>query len=152
MGALFEMIQRFGSFLEGVGTIFWLWMLIDCWNRAKARPKRGWLLFLLLCTHSIGALVYFFIYVYPITQWIPYIKKLVQQPLQKKASVYYTLPKQPSYQEYQQGYQPQSVSSSAPLSSNSPYQQQDQQQANSPITDYEEPYATYPEMPPQQQQ
>lgn len=142
MSVLFEMTQRFGSFMEGVGTIFWLWMLIDCWSRAKARPQRGWLFFLLLCTHSIGALVYFFIYVFPITQWIPYTKKLVQQSFQKQAPVYYTPPKQPSYQEYQQGYQQQSVPSPAPSSTNS----QDQQQA-ALVVDYEEPHATYPEMP-----
>lgn len=44
------------------GTIFWVWMLIDC---ATKEPSEGsdkivWLL-VILFTHLIGALIYFFV-------------------------------------------------------------------------------------------
>jgi len=149
MGALFEMIQSFGSLLEVAGTIFWLWMLFDCLKSAKVRQHKGWIFLLLLFTHWFGALIYFFIYVYPIANLFHLAQSAPS--FQKRTSAYYTPPKQPSFQEYQQGYQPQSVPSPVPLSSN-PLYQQDQSQATTLITDYEEPYATYPEMPPQQQQ
>jgi len=44
------------------GTIFWIWMLIDC---ATKEPSTGndkliWILVILL-THLIGALIYYFV-------------------------------------------------------------------------------------------
>ena len=43
------------------GTIFWIWMLIDC---AKNEPREGndrilWVLIIAL-THFVGALIYYF--------------------------------------------------------------------------------------------
>ncbi|GAC1563482.1 MAG: hypothetical protein NVS2B2_29190 [Ktedonobacteraceae bacterium] len=149
MDALFEILRSVGSLLGVVGTLFWVWMLIDCLNRAKVRPQRVWLFFLLFFTGWFGALIYFFVYAHPVTQWLPSVQKR-SQPSPQKAPVYYTLPTPApkSYQEYQQGYQSQSVPSPAPMTPNSPYQQQPYY----PTSDYEEPHATYPEMPQQQQQ
>lgn len=44
-----------------LGTIFWIWMLIDC---AKNEPREGndrilWVLIIAL-THFVGALIYYF--------------------------------------------------------------------------------------------
>ena len=50
-------------FVIGIlGTLFWIWMLIDC---ATKEPSQGndkvvWIL-VILFTHVIGALIYFFI-------------------------------------------------------------------------------------------
>lgn len=43
------------------GTVFWIWMLVDC---AKHEPREGndrivWVLVIAL-THFVGALIYFF--------------------------------------------------------------------------------------------
>lgn len=45
MPEIFGLVHDIGSLLEVVGTIFWIWMLIDCFNRAKARPQRAWLVY-----------------------------------------------------------------------------------------------------------
>lgn len=156
MPIIADLIENFGPLLGVAGTIFWIWMLIDCLNRAKARPQRGWLFFLILFTHWIGALVYFFIYVYPLSRLFQSVQQPPQaQPAQKQPFVYYTSPKPAptSYQAYQQGYQSQRVPTPAPTPTNTTSSQEAQQQTFYPSSsDYEEPYATYPEMPPPQQQ
>lgn len=45
-----------------IGTAFWIWMIVDC---AMNEPPEGnekiiWILIIVL-THSIGALIYYFI-------------------------------------------------------------------------------------------
>ena len=155
MPIIADFMETFGPLLGVIGTIFWFWMLIDCFGRAKVRPQRWWLVMLIFLTHWVGALIYFFIYVYP-------LNKLFQatpppsQSTEKKPFIYYMPPSSPaqtppSYQDYQQGYQPRSVPTPAPTSTSAPYQQEDAQQTSYPTPDYEEPHATYPEMPPQQQ-
>ncbi len=154
MPMMFDFMETFGPLLEVVGTIFWVWMLIDCMNWAQARPQRGWLFFLILVTHWVGALIYFFIYIFPLNKFLQSIPT-PPQSTQQKPFTYYTPPiSTPSlYQEYQQGYQPRSVPTPAPtLTSTSYSSQEDTQQTSYPISDYEEPHATYPEMPPPQQQ
>jgi hypothetical protein len=53
----------FGFFALGIAlTAFWIWMIVDC---VKNEPSTGndkiaWLL-LLLFTHGLGALIYFFV-------------------------------------------------------------------------------------------
>jgi sterol desaturase/sphingolipid hydroxylase (fatty acid hydroxylase superfamily) len=53
----------FGVFVIGIlGTLFWIWMLIDC---ATQEPSEGndkviWIL-VIIFTHFIGALIYYFI-------------------------------------------------------------------------------------------
>lgn len=44
-----------------IGTIFWIWMLIDCATResSEGNDKIIWIL-IILFTHFIGALIYFF--------------------------------------------------------------------------------------------
>ena len=152
MPIMFDFMETFGSLLGVAGTIFWVWMLIDCLNRAKARPHRGWLFFLILVTHWVGALVYFFIYVYPLSRLFQPVPP--SQSTQQKPFVYY-MPSRPtpsSHQEYQQGYQSRSVPLPTSTATNIPSSQENSQQAYYPTSDYEEPHATYPEMPPQQQQ
>lgn len=43
------------------GTIFWIWMLVDCLKHesAESNDKTVWILVILL-THFIGAALYFF--------------------------------------------------------------------------------------------
>jgi len=156
MPIIIDFMGTFGPLLGVAGTIFWVWMLIDCLNRAKARPQRGWLFLLIFFTHWVGALVYFFIYVYPLSRLF---RSTPQQPqsVPQKPFIYYTPPRppaptSPSYQDYQQGYQPRSVPTSAPTQANIPYPQEASQQSSYPTSDYEEPHASYPEIPPQQQQ
>jgi len=45
-----------------VGTIFWIWMLIDCATKERNQDneKIVWIL-IILFTHLIGALIYFFV-------------------------------------------------------------------------------------------
>ncbi len=157
MPIMFDFMETFGPLLGVAGTIFWVWMLIDCLNRPQARPQRGWLFLLIFFTQWVGALIYFFIYVCPFSRM--FHSTLSQsQSAQKKPFVYYMPPRPqaqtpPSYQEYQQGYQPRTVPTPAPTQTNVPYySQEDSQQTSYPFPDYEEPHATYPEMPPQQQQ
>ena len=53
----------FGVIVIGIlGTLFWIWMLIDC---ATKEPSQGndkviWIL-VIIFTHFIGALIYYFI-------------------------------------------------------------------------------------------
>ena len=60
---VFELLFGFVFFCIGVlGTIFWIWMLVDC---ATKEPNHGndkivWILIILL-THFIGAAIYFFV-------------------------------------------------------------------------------------------
>jgi Phospholipase_D-nuclease N-terminal len=49
--------------LVGIGgTVFWIWMLIDCVTKepSTGNDKIIWLLVIVL-THLIGALIYFFV-------------------------------------------------------------------------------------------
>ena len=45
-----------------LGTIFWIWMLIDCLtnNGIPGSEKVAWVL-VILFTHFLGALIYFFV-------------------------------------------------------------------------------------------
>ena len=157
MPIIADFMETFGPLLGVAGTIFWFWMLIDCFGRAKVRPQRWWLVMLIFLTHWVGALIYFFIYVYP-------LNKLFQsspppsQSTEKKPFIYYMPPRPPvspppSYQDYEQGYQSQSVPTPAPIQTDAsnPSQEDSQQMSHYSTPDYEEPHATYPEMPPQQQ-
>ncbi len=107
------------------GTIFWIWMLIDCAinKRTSDSQKLLWIL-VIFFTHLLGALLYFF---------------LGRQPRQTQTTYQpYTqsqTPQAPQYYPYQQGYQ--SAQPTPP-----PYQ---------PPTpppsyehDYEQPQAMYP--------
>lgn len=45
-----------------LGTIFWIWMLVDCATneRSEGNDKIVWILIIAL-THLLGAMLYFFI-------------------------------------------------------------------------------------------
>ena len=152
MPFMFDFMETFGPLPGVVGTIFWILMLIDCLNRAQARPQRAWLFVLIFFTQWVGALIYFFIYIFPLSKFLQSIPTPPQSTQQKPLN-YYTPSTPPSYQEYQQGYQPRIVPTPTPTQNNVLYYSpEDAQQTSYPTSDYEEPHATYPEMPPQQQQ
>jgi len=61
-GAAFFLFFLFFGVLGVGGTILWVWMLIDC---ATKEPSEGndkiiWML-VILFTHLIGALIYYFV-------------------------------------------------------------------------------------------
>jgi hypothetical protein len=61
-GALVLLPFLFVIFVGLVGTVLWIWMLVDC---AINEPNEGndkvvWVIIILL-THMVGALLYFFI-------------------------------------------------------------------------------------------
>src|SRR3989440_2295628 len=86
-------------------TIFWIWMLVDCFTNTRIRggSKIFWLL-LIFFTHIVGALIYFFMVCTqrnPVTAFTYYyqvIAKFVKQSGPQPA------PPRPSYHNYQQGY------------------------------------------------
>lgn len=60
---LFEFLLLIPFFFIGLlGTVFWLWMLIDCLTHepSAGNDKLIWVL-VILFTHFIGALIYFFV-------------------------------------------------------------------------------------------
>ena len=112
-------------------TAFWIWMLVDCLLNKSLRDTQQVLWFLLiLFTHIPGAIVYFF---------IGRVKKyMVNQPYQR-VFVQGSQPRQP----YSQGYQAQQASSQEGIRPVPPVQPPYEEQ-------YEQPRATYPELPPQE--
>ena len=130
-------------------TIFWIWMLVDCFTNTKIKggSKILWLL-LIFFTQIVGALIYFFMMCTqrnPVTAFTYYyqvIANFVKQNAPQQA------PPPPSYHDYQQGYHAQQPQQ--------PYQaegQQEQPLYTPPKAEYEEPLTiTYPEMPQQKQQ
>lgn len=50
-----------GSVVILAGTVFWIWMLVDCAmnESSKGNDKIVWVV-IILFTHFIGALIYFF--------------------------------------------------------------------------------------------
>ncbi len=61
--SLFPFLLMIPFFLIGVlGTIFWIWMLIDCATKesSQGNDKVVWILVIAL-THVLGAAIYFFV-------------------------------------------------------------------------------------------
>lgn len=58
---LFALFSLAGLLVGLIGTVFWIWMIIDCATkeRSEGNDKVIWILIILL-THLIGALIYFF--------------------------------------------------------------------------------------------
>src|SRR5881275_3329816 len=127
-------------------TIFWIWMLVDCFTNTKIKggSKILWLL-LIFFTQIVGALIYFFMVCTqrnPVTAFTYYyqvIANFVKQSGPQQAP----LPRKSH--NYQQGYHAQQ-----------PYQaegQQEQPLYTPPKAEYEEPLTiTYPESAQQKQQ
>ena len=61
MEILFTLFALGGALIGLAGTAFWVWMIIDCATkeRSEGNDKVIWILIILL-THVIGALIYFF--------------------------------------------------------------------------------------------
>jgi hypothetical protein len=60
---LFFLLIFFGVFVIGVlGTLFWIWMLIDCAinEPSQCNDKVIWI-FIIIVTHFIGGLIYYFV-------------------------------------------------------------------------------------------
>lgn len=144
--------------LQGAGIIFWIAMMIDC-LRSNTQHKGRWMIFMLI-TNWVGAVVYFFV-VRP-TILNPLFKFLQntfwsahpQQPPyagpQPPAQAHMDPPVSAPYHDYQQGYQPQ-PSFYQPSSSASQSASQVTPEQSSYYPAYEQPQASYPEMPPMQQ-
>ncbi len=135
-------------------TIFWIWTMIDCIRNSQlSGASRVLWLFFILFTHWIGAVCYFIFgrsrnkiqYQYHSQQQrqgpAPYQHYI--QP-QRQQQTYYQ-PKQsrdPEYRAYEQGYHMQERPSEI---------SQERESTPAPSwQQYEEPQASYPEMPQQQ--
>ena len=63
IGILFLMMFWFSIICVGfLGTMFWIWMLVDCLTNEpnEGNDKVIWIL-VIIFTHFIGALIYFFV-------------------------------------------------------------------------------------------
>ena len=63
MLGVFELVLLVPFFVLGVlGTVFWIWMLVECLTRepASGNDKVVWVLVIAL-THWVGAAIYFFV-------------------------------------------------------------------------------------------
>lgn len=157
-------VHMFGPMMAGgafiaqlvmiAGTIFWIWALIDC-LRSPMRDgaKIGWLL-VIFFTHWVGALLYLVFgrprmthYIHPYQRQqqsttyyqrytsTVYVPPTPVAPPQERAE-----PEAPPIASYEEGYQGQAQSASAEARPVNNWQQ------------YEEPLATYPELPRQEMQ
>jgi len=148
-----ELIPFFGI----AGTIFWIWMLVHCWNNARLQGSRTWWLLIIFFTHWIGAVAYFLVYVVP-RHWWNLLFSVSTQSSPQPPSYYQPSRPQPtespyvyqSTQSYEQGYQAQAPQypSYPPVPSPVAMPQEGQVYSSA---DYEQPQTMYPELPPQQQ-
>jgi hypothetical protein len=147
------------NFFTLLTTIFWVWMLVDCIfnSRLRGGSKVGWFL-LIFFTHWIGAIIYFFVaaeyknpgealnyYINEVNKFLPRRTGPFQQPPPSQP----TPPQRKAYPQthYQQGYQAQ-VPPVVPASENAA---PPGRAVYHPQPEYEQPTATYPEMPMQEQ-
>jgi Phospholipase_D-nuclease N-terminal len=115
------------------GTIFWIWMLVDCAINKRISDSRKliWIL-VILFTHWLGAILYFF---------LGRSRRQPQNAYQPDAQPQRPRAEQASYYPYQEGYQAaQPVPppyQASPMSPPVSYEQM-------PSHDYEQPQAMYP--------
>ena len=151
--------------LIGLGmSIFWVVLLIDCLRnpRLSGRAKLGWVL-LLFFINWIGMLLYFLLdcSFSPIAQKRRGAKAPSWPPGARSSQTYrpYQQPYQPlypsvppvtpsSYQPYQEGYQAQAQNRPKMMQF---VQDLPTQEETNYESQYEQPQATYPLMPPQEQ-
>jgi hypothetical protein len=58
---IFSMFAVMMALLIGVcGTIFWIWMIIDCATKERDPDRLVWTV-IIVFTHIIGAAIYFFV-------------------------------------------------------------------------------------------
>ncbi len=169
-GIIILIIILFALLIIGIpllGTLFWIWMLIDCLTnkRLKDTQKAIWA-FVIVFTHFIGALIYFFagrlpqkIQPPPVYYPSPYPQPQPRPQSQEQA--------QQHYQPYESGYRahvgarfiaPGKAQFIAP---NTPARPRQESQHLPPQTDhpgresetryehsqYEQPQVSYPENP-----
>ena len=63
MFGFFGLLFALAAFSLGVlGTVFWIWMLVDCATKetSQGNEKLIWIL-IILFTHFLGAAIYFFV-------------------------------------------------------------------------------------------
>ena len=63
MLGFFGLLFGLAAFSLGVlGTVFWIWMLVDCATKesSQGNEKLIWIL-IILFTHLLGAAIYFFV-------------------------------------------------------------------------------------------
>lgn len=61
MIGLFELVFLLAFFGVGVlGTLFWIWMLVDCAKREPPGEDRVLWILIIALTHLVGAAIYFF--------------------------------------------------------------------------------------------
>ncbi len=120
-----------GAIALGIlGTVFWIWMVIDCATNKRLRDDQRvvWLL-VIIFTHLIGAIIYYF------------AGRTPQAGQAQEAYQMYTQ-RQRSYQPYQQGYQPQDPPPPTPQARE---QQHRREQARGEQPQYEQLQVSYPE-------
>jgi hypothetical protein len=130
-----------------LGTVFWIWMLVDCVMNKKISDmqKALWVL-LIVFTHFIGALIYFFV-----GRSMQSKQGAYQYYTQPQASYQnYEAPREASYRSYGQGYQappapPHQRNDAPPIYSEGEHAQRQQLPP-----DYEQPQAMYPQNPSEQ--
>jgi hypothetical protein len=136
------------DFFTALTTIFWIWMLVDCIlnNRLRSGSKIFWILFIFF-THMLGAIIYFFSAATrknPIDA-INYYVAAVSTFFQQRSGSTQQPPPAPHYHPgYEEGYHAQ-----APVII--PTSEAAEQPLYQAHPEYEQPMATYPEMPPQEQ-
>ena len=163
MEPMMHLFQGAGSLISFVGTIFWIVMMIDC-LRSQIQHKGRWMIFMLI-TNWVGAVVYFFVVrpsiLNPFFNFVQGIFQPQRPPyMQPRQSMRQQPPTQthmdppapaaPLYRDYQQGYQPQEPYYQ-PTSSASQVASQAVPEQSAYYPSYEQPQASYPEMPPMQQ-
>ncbi len=128
-----------GAIALGIlGTIFWIWMVIDCATNKRLRDDQRvvWLL-VIIFTHLIGAIIYYFA---GRTPQAGQAQEAYQMHTQRQQS--YQPYQQQSYQSYQQGYQRQDPPPPTPQASE---QRHRQEQARGEQPQYEQLQVSYPE-------
>ena len=111
------------------GTIFWIWMLIDCAiNKGISDSQKVIWLLVIFFTHLLGALLYFF---------LGRSARQTQNAYQPYAQSQTPLAPQVPYNPYQQGYQ-----EAPPMQP--PYRTASAPPPLSYEHDYEQPQAMYP--------
>lgn len=136
---LFILIMAIASI---AGTAFWIWMLVDCAQnrRLKDGERVGWIV-VIVFTHLLGSLIYYFVARSRAPQPVPPLYHSYQagQPMSP--------PVQQSYHPYQQGYPAQKPSSPQPHPSESLHWDETPHQEQIGL---EQPQAQYPRLPSQE--
>ncbi|MDQ2886456.1 MAG: PLDc N-terminal domain-containing protein [Chloroflexota bacterium] len=121
--------------LSLLSTAFWIWMVVDCiMNKRLSDMQKALWVVLILFTHFIGSLIYFFV------GRQGQAKQPTYQYYEQRRTSYHFDPPQ-SNRSYEQGYQ---APPAAPQQHNNvPPPTYPEQVQRSPV-DYEQPQAMYP--------